>query len=127
MILQFNRKAIINEATTRPTFCNRIVERSTTIVRIKVASDSKRDESIELVLPVSSNQPISFFKIAAAREITVVKKNMDTANSSQQSIRIFSDMLTCYKINWTKNIERKTLHKKESKKLIKKAVHQNYR
>jgi hypothetical protein len=30
---------------------------STTIVRIKVASDSKRDESIELVLVVSSNHP----------------------------------------------------------------------
>jgi len=74
VILQFKRKAIINEATTRPRFCSRIVERSTTIVRIKVASDSKRDESMELVLVVSSNHPISFFKIAAAREKTVVKK-----------------------------------------------------
>ena len=67
VILQFNMKAIINEATTRAKFCKRIVERSTTIVRNKVASVSKRDESIELVLFASSNQPISFFKTAAAR------------------------------------------------------------
>lgn len=67
VILQFKMKAIINEATTKPIFCNRIVERSTTIVRNNVASVSNCDESIELVLFVSSNQPISFFKIAAAR------------------------------------------------------------
>jgi len=59
--------AIISAVTTRPTFCKRIVERSTTIVFNKVASVSKRDESIELVFLVSSNQPISFFKIAAVR------------------------------------------------------------
>lgn len=67
VILQFKMKAIINEATTKPMFCNRIVERSTTIVRNNVASLSNCDESIELVLLVSSNQPISFFKIAAVK------------------------------------------------------------
>lgn len=65
VILQFKMKAMINEATINPTFCKRIVERSTTIVRNKVASLSRRDESIELVLFVSSNHPISFLKIAA--------------------------------------------------------------
>jgi len=67
VILQFKMKAIINEATTKPIFCNRIVERSTTIVLNNVASVSNCDESIELVLFVSSNHPISFFKIAAPR------------------------------------------------------------
>jgi hypothetical protein len=67
VILQFKMNAIINEVTTRPTFCKRIVERSTTIVFNKVASVSKRDESIVLEFLVSSNQPISFFKIAAVR------------------------------------------------------------
>jgi len=65
VILQFKMNAIINEATTKPIFCNRIVERSTTIVLNNVASVSSCDESIELVLFVSSNHPISFFKIAA--------------------------------------------------------------
>lgn len=68
VILQFKIKAIINEVTTKPTFCKRIVERSTTIVCNKVASVSKRAERTELVLLVSSNQPISFFKIAATHE-----------------------------------------------------------
>ena len=67
VILQFNMKAMINEVTTKPIFCKRIVERSTTIVLNRVASVSKRDESIELALFVSSNQPISFFKIAATK------------------------------------------------------------
>lgn len=67
VILQFNMKEMINEATTNPTFCKRIVVRSTTIVRNRVASLSRRDESIELVLFMSSNQPISFLKMAATR------------------------------------------------------------
>jgi hypothetical protein len=60
-------KAMINEPTIKPTFCIRIVERSTTIVRNKVASLSRRDASIELVLFVSSNHPISFLKMAAIK------------------------------------------------------------
>lgn len=65
--LQFNIKARTNEVTTKPTFCIRIVERSTTTVRSKVASLSKRDASMELVFSVSSNHPISFLKMAASK------------------------------------------------------------
>lgn len=68
MIRQFNIKAMMNDATTKARFCRRIVERSTTIVRNKVASVSKRDESIALVLFISSNHPISFLKIAAIKQ-----------------------------------------------------------
>jgi len=74
VILQFNMKATINAATTRPTFCRRIVERSTIIVLKNVASVSKRDESIELVLFMSSNQLISLFKIAAPTYTREVSK-----------------------------------------------------
>jgi len=81
VILQFNMKAIINEATTRPTFCRRIVERSTIIVLKNVASVSKRDESIELVLFMSSNQLISLFKIAAPqRLVKLVKERSSNHN-----------------------------------------------
>lgn len=62
---QFKIKAMMNEVTTKPTFCNRIVERSTITVRSKVASVSSWDESIELVLLTSSNHPISFLNMAA--------------------------------------------------------------
>lgn len=67
VILQFKMKAMTNEATTKPKFCIRIVVRSTTIVLNKVASLSRRDESIELVLFVSSNHPISFLNMAATK------------------------------------------------------------
>ena len=67
VILQFKRKAMMNEAATLPTFCSRIVERSTTIVFNKVASLSRRDESIELVLSVLSNHPISFLNMAGKK------------------------------------------------------------
>jgi hypothetical protein len=73
VILQFNVKAMINEVTTKPTFCKRMVERSTTIVRNKVASLSRRDVSMELVLFKSSNHPISFFKMAVIRASKTVK------------------------------------------------------
>lgn len=63
---------MMNEATTKPTFCKRIVDRSTTIVLNKVASLSRRDESIELVLSVSSNHPISFLNMAAKRILEVI-------------------------------------------------------
>jgi len=69
--------AIISAVTTRPTFYKRIVERSTTIVFNKVASVSKRDESIEVVFLVSSNQPISFFKITAVRWTKEIKEHRD--------------------------------------------------
>lgn len=61
-------KAITREVTIIPMFCKRIVERSTTIVRSRVASVSRRDDSIALVLLTSSNQPISFLKIAGNKE-----------------------------------------------------------
>lgn len=67
VILQFKMKAMINEVTTNPTFCKRIVLRSTTIFRNRVASLSRRDESIELVLFASSNHPISLLKMAAIK------------------------------------------------------------
>lgn len=72
VILQFKRKDMMNEATTKPTFCKRIVDRSTTIVLNKVASLSRRDESIELVLSVSSNHPISFLNMAAKSILKVI-------------------------------------------------------
>lgn len=62
--LQFKMKAIINEVPINPIFCISIAVRSTTTVLSKVASLSKREASIELVLLVSSNHPISFLKIA---------------------------------------------------------------
>lgn len=65
--LQFKMKAMINEATTKPTFCKRIDERSTTIVLNKLASLSRRDARIELELFISSNHPISFLKIAGRK------------------------------------------------------------
>jgi hypothetical protein len=73
VILQFNMKAMTNDVTTKPTLCKRTVERSTTIVRNKVASLSRRDVSIELVLLKSSNQPISFLKMAVIRDSRTVK------------------------------------------------------
>lgn len=63
--LQFKTKAMINEVPINPKFCISIVVRSTTTVLNNVASLSKREASIELVLFVSSNQPISFLNIAA--------------------------------------------------------------
>ena len=67
VILQFKMKAMMNEVTTKPKFCMRIVERSTIMVLNRVASLSRRDESIELVLFASSNHPISFPKMAAMK------------------------------------------------------------
>ena len=67
VILQFKMKAMMNEVTTKPKFCMRIVERSTIMVLNRVASLSRRDESIELVLFASSNHPISFLKMAAMK------------------------------------------------------------
>lgn len=64
VIRQFRMKAITSEVAIIPIFWRRIVERSTTIVRSRVASVSKRDDSIALLLLVSSNQPISFLSIA---------------------------------------------------------------
>lgn len=61
-------KAMMNDVTTIAKFCRRMVERSTTIVRNKVASVSRRDESIALVLFISSNHPISFLKRAAIKQ-----------------------------------------------------------
>lgn len=65
--LQFKMKAMMNEVATKPRFCMRIVERSTTTFFNKVASLSKRDASMELVLFVSSNHPISFLRMAAIK------------------------------------------------------------
>lgn len=65
--LQFKMKAMTNDVTAKPMLSRRIEERSTTTVRNKVASLSKRDASMELVLFVSSNHPISFLKIAATK------------------------------------------------------------
>lgn len=69
VILQFKMKAMINEATTKPKFCIKIVDLSTTIVRNKVASLSSREARIELELFKSSNHPISFLKIAEKKKI----------------------------------------------------------
>lgn len=65
VIRQFKMKAMIKEVTIIPMFCRRIVERSTTMVRSRVASVSRRDVNIALVLLMSSNQPISFLKITS--------------------------------------------------------------
>jgi hypothetical protein len=73
VILQFKKKPMIKAVMMNPTFCKRIEERSTTIVRKRVASLSRREESIELVLFVSSNHPISFLKMAAIRYKRKVK------------------------------------------------------
>nr|GMD78220.1 hypothetical protein Iba_chr13cCG10870 [Ipomoea batatas] len=70
--LQFKIKAMMKEVTTRPRFCKRILERSTTTVRSRVASLSKREANIELVLSITSNHPISFFSIAAHTTNTLV-------------------------------------------------------
>lgn len=59
--------AMMKEVTTKPTFCRRMVERSTTTVRNRVASLSNRDASVELELFISSNHPISFLSIAATK------------------------------------------------------------
>lgn len=67
VILQFRMKEMMKEQTIKPAFCKRIVQRSTTTVRNKVASVSSCDESIALVLFTSSNQPISFLKMAATK------------------------------------------------------------
>jgi hypothetical protein len=67
VILQFKKKPMAKAVKTNPTFCKRMVLRSTTIVRKRVASLSRREQSIELVLFVSSNHPISFLKMAAIR------------------------------------------------------------
>lgn len=93
-------KAITREVTIIPMFCKRIVERSTTIVRSRVASVSRRDDSIALVLLISSNQPISFLKIAGNKEFVqehisakdhdVIKKHVhDFLYSSLEGFSIF--------------------------------------
>ncbi|GER34661.1 basic-leucine zipper transcription factor family protein [Striga asiatica] len=69
--LQFKMNAMINEVTIRPTFCNSMVDRSTTTVRNKVASLSSCDASIALVLLTSSNHPISFLNMAATKLICI--------------------------------------------------------
>lgn len=77
--LQFNTKAMMNEVMIRPTFCIRIVARSTTTVRSKVASLSNRDASMELVFSVLSNHPISFLRMAARR----YRSNLDKTKNSR--------------------------------------------
>jgi hypothetical protein len=72
VILQFKMKAMINEVTTRPTLCKRIVVRSTTIVCNKIASLCRRPVSIGLVLFKSSNHPISFLRMAVTKQIIEV-------------------------------------------------------
>lgn len=72
VILQFKMNAMMKDATTKPTFCMRIVVLSTTMVRSKVASLSRREANIELVLFMSSNQPISFLRMAAITRLTLV-------------------------------------------------------
>lgn len=67
VIRQFKMKAMMKEVTTREKFCNRMVDRSTTIVFSSVASASKRDDNMELLLFISSKNPISFLKIAGIR------------------------------------------------------------
>lgn len=69
VILQFKMKAIMNDATTNPRFCSKMVALSTTTVRRSVASVSRRDESIVLVLLTSSNHPISFLKMAVTKSL----------------------------------------------------------
>lgn len=69
VILQFKIKAMTNEAATKPKFCIKIVDRSTTIVRSKVASLSSREARMELELSISSNHPISLLKIAETEHI----------------------------------------------------------
>lgn len=67
---------MMSDVTIIPIFCRRIVERSTTIVRRRVASVSRRDDNIALVLLVSSNHPISFLKMARIEQVFEKKKKI---------------------------------------------------
>lgn len=67
VIRQFKMKAMMKEVTTREMFCKRMVDRSTTIVLSRVASASKRDDNMELLLFMLSKNPISFRKSAGIR------------------------------------------------------------
>lgn len=78
-------KVMTNEVTVKPMLTIRIVDRSTTTVRNNVASLSKREASMELVLVVSSNHPISFLKIAATKYDTEFKKNKKQKRKKEYS------------------------------------------
>ena len=92
--LQFKMKAMTNDVKTKPRFCMRIVERSTTTVRNKVASLSKREASMELVLFVASNHPISFRKMAATNYRRKLKQKGNKSSRSRQRTILTMFLLT---------------------------------
>lgn len=58
-------KAMMNAVTAKESFCNEMVDRSTTMVLNSVASAANREANMELVWLVSSKNPISFLNNAA--------------------------------------------------------------